>query len=311
MLKSFELNTKIARGISLGNALEAPSEGEWGLKILPEYFKIIKDAGFTSVRIPIRWSSHVSDKISFKIKNEFFARIDDVINQALENNLIVIINIHHFNELYKNPFKYEKGFYLLWEQIGGRYKNYSQNLLFEVLNEPHYFLTPRIWNGLLKNVIPIIRNKNRDRVLLVGPAKWNNIEGFRKFIIPDNVDNIIVTFHYYKPFVFTHQEAEWVKFSKFFRGKLWDASDKEILKIEKHFSKIKKWGIENNFPINLGEFGAYHKADMKSRIKWNQTIVNTAKKNNFSYIYWEFGAGFGVFDIVKNEWKLDLLKSIF
>ena len=37
MLKSFELNTKIARGVSLGNALEAPSEGEWGLKILPEY----------------------------------------------------------------------------------------------------------------------------------------------------------------------------------------------------------------------------------------------------------------------------------
>lgn len=310
MQKSFEINNKIARGISLGNALEAPREGEWGLKILPEYFKIIKDAGFSSVRIPIRWSSHVSDNISFRIKDEFFSRIDDVINQALENNLIVIINIHHFNELYKNPFKYEQRFYLLWEQIGEHYKNYSESLLFEILNEPHYFLTPRIWNRLLKNAITIIRNKNRDRVLLVGPAKWNNIEGFKKFNIPNNIHNIIVTFHYYKPFVFTHQEAEWVKFSNFFKGKLWKGSYVELKNIENHFKKINEWGKKNNFPINLGEFGAYHKADLDSRIKWNNAVVNSAKKNNFSYIYWEFGAGFGVFDIVKNKWKLDLLNSL-
>lgn len=310
MQKSFEINKKIGRGISLGNALEAPNEGDWGLKILPEYFKIIKDAGFSSVRIPIRWSAHILDKDSYIIKKDFFSRVDNVINQALQNNLIVIINIHHFNELYLHPFKYEEKFYLLWKQISEHYKNYPENLLFEILNEPHYFLTSRIWNKLIKNVVPIIRIKNGARILLIGPVKWNNLEGLRKLEIPKNFENIIITFHYYKPFIFTHQEAEWVRFSKFFKGILWKSSEKEIHKIEKHFNKIKDWGIKFNFPINLGEFGAYHKADTESRINWNKAVSTLAMKNNFSYIYWEFGAGFGFFDIQKKEWKTDLLNSI-
>ncbi|MBK8944565.1 MAG: glycoside hydrolase family 5 protein [Ignavibacteriae bacterium] len=310
MQKSIEINKKISRGISLGNALEAPNEGDWGVKILPEYFKFIKDAGFSSVRIPIRWSAHIYNQTTFEIKENFFARVDEVINQALQNNLIVIINIHHFNELYFHPFKFEEKFYLLWKQISEHYKNYPENLLFEILNEPHHFLTPRIWNNQIKKVVPVIRNKNRDRILLIGPAKWNNLEGLRKLEVPKEFKNIIITFHYYKPFVFTHQEAEWVRFSKFFKGKTWNATNKEIQKIKKHFNFISNWGNRNNFPINLGEFGAYHKADIESRIRWNKTVSDLAKTNGFSYIYWEFGAGFGVFDIPKNEWKRGLLNSI-
>ncbi|MBK7104879.1 MAG: glycoside hydrolase family 5 protein [Ignavibacteriae bacterium] len=310
MQKSFEINKKIGRGVSLGNALEAPNEGEWGLKILPEYFKIIKDAGFSSVRIPIRWSSHISNKNNFTIDENFFLRIDSIVQQALENDLIVIINVHHFRELYFHPYKYERMFYVLWEQISNRYKNYSQYLLFEVLNEPHYFLSKKIWNRILKNVIPLIRLDNKERVLLVGPAKWNNIEGLNKLEIPKEFENIIITFHYYKPFIFTHQGAEWVKFSNLFLGRTWSGSNSEIQKIEKHFSKVKEWGIKNNLPINLGEFGAYYKADFNSRILWTKAVSEIAIKNEFGLIYWEFGAGFGIYDILKNEWKKDLLSSI-
>ena len=55
----FLINKRIGRGINLGNALEAPKEGDWEIIIKPEYFKIIKTAGFSSVRIPIRWSTHI------------------------------------------------------------------------------------------------------------------------------------------------------------------------------------------------------------------------------------------------------------
>ncbi|HPU43798.1 MAG TPA: hypothetical protein PLS98_06260, partial [Dictyoglomaceae bacterium] len=46
------------RGVNMGNALEAPKEGEWGVVIKDEYFKLIKEAGFDHVRIPIKWSAH-------------------------------------------------------------------------------------------------------------------------------------------------------------------------------------------------------------------------------------------------------------
>ena len=52
------INQKIGRGINLGNALEAPNEGDWGVVLQPDYFKAIAQAGFNSVRIPIRWSNH-------------------------------------------------------------------------------------------------------------------------------------------------------------------------------------------------------------------------------------------------------------
>jgi endoglucanase len=59
----FHYNRLLGRGINLGNALEAPKEGEWGMTLKAAYFQKIKDAGFNSVRIPIRWSSHARDKL--------------------------------------------------------------------------------------------------------------------------------------------------------------------------------------------------------------------------------------------------------
>jgi len=49
---------KLGRGINLGNALEAPKEGEWGVQLKAEYFPAIKKAGFATVRLPVRWSAH-------------------------------------------------------------------------------------------------------------------------------------------------------------------------------------------------------------------------------------------------------------
>lgn len=53
-LDAFAQNAKLGRGVNFGNALEAPNEGEWGVTLKSEYFDLIKNAGFTSVRIPIR-----------------------------------------------------------------------------------------------------------------------------------------------------------------------------------------------------------------------------------------------------------------
>jgi hypothetical protein len=57
---AFEQNVHLGRGVNLGNALEAPKEGEWGVTLREEYFHLIAEAGFDSVRIPIRWSAHAA-----------------------------------------------------------------------------------------------------------------------------------------------------------------------------------------------------------------------------------------------------------
>lgn len=69
-------NNLLGNGINLGNALEAPAEGEWGVTLQPGYFKVIKDAGFKHVRIPIRWSAHAQVEAPFAIDATFFDRVD-------------------------------------------------------------------------------------------------------------------------------------------------------------------------------------------------------------------------------------------
>lgn len=54
----FEATPTFNRGVNMGNMLEAPNEGDWGLFVKEEYFDTIKEAGFDFVRLPVRWSTH-------------------------------------------------------------------------------------------------------------------------------------------------------------------------------------------------------------------------------------------------------------
>ncbi|MCI0641105.1 MAG: hypothetical protein L0Y72_10555 [Gemmataceae bacterium] len=72
----FAVNQKLGRDINLGNALEAPKEGAWGVTLQAEYFKVIKAAGFATVGLPARWSSHAQKSAPFAIDEDFFHRVD-------------------------------------------------------------------------------------------------------------------------------------------------------------------------------------------------------------------------------------------
>ena len=67
----FAANKRLGRGVNFGNALEAPKEGEWGVTLKAEYFKAIKDAGFDSVRLPIKWSAHAKTTAPYTLDPAF------------------------------------------------------------------------------------------------------------------------------------------------------------------------------------------------------------------------------------------------
>ena len=96
-------NKKLGRGINLGNALEAPQEGAWGVRLKPEYFKAIKEAGFDTVRLPVKWSAHAEADSPYTLDEKFAQRVDWAIDQALANHLNIIVNVHHYNEMDSNP----------------------------------------------------------------------------------------------------------------------------------------------------------------------------------------------------------------
>src|SRR5690554_701607 len=295
-LDAFEINQKLGRGINLGDALEAPREGEWGVRLRADYFRLIAEQGFDSVRIPIRWSTHAKRGKPYKINATFFSRVDWAIENALQNGLYVIINFHHYEKVYANPEKESKRFLALWEQVARRYKDYPENLVFEILNEPKAKLTPERWNILLAEVLAVIRKENAERIVMIGTADWGGLGALSKLRLPAD-DRLILTIHYYNPFPFTHQGAEWVENpSALPVGVIWNGSYYEKKAIINEFKPLFHYAREHNVPVNIGEFGAYSKADLKSRALWTAYCARFFENSGFSWHYWEFCSGFGIYN---------------
>jgi len=135
-LDAFTMNERLARTVNLANALEAPNEGDWGLMLQEEYFQLVKEAGFTAVRIPIRWNAHAGTSAPYIISPEFFDRIDWAVEQALSRGLAVVLDLHHYDELMLDPINHKERFIGLWQQIAEHYQDYPDELVFEFLNEP-------------------------------------------------------------------------------------------------------------------------------------------------------------------------------
>jgi endoglucanase len=309
-LDPFVQNALLAKGVNLGNALEAPNEGEWGVVLEEGYFQLIKEAGFTAVRIPVRWSAHASTRAPYRIDSAFLQRVDWAVGQALERGLAVVLNIHHYEEMMTEPAKHKERFLALWKQIAEHFQQAPPELFFELLNEPNGNLTPDLWNSILAEAVSVVRASNPYRILIVGPGNWNAIDALQALRLPEEDHGIIVTVHYYNPFQFTHQGAEWVQGSQAWLGTTWTGTPQQRSAIELDFTRAKLWADQQNRPLFVGEFGAYSKADMTSRALWTGFVARTAERNGVSWCYWEFCAGFGVYDRTSHDWVYPLLRAL-
>jgi aryl-phospho-beta-D-glucosidase BglC (GH1 family) len=306
---AFEQNRKIGRGVNIGNALEAPVEGEWGVTIEAKYFELIAEKGFHSVRVPIRWSSHSATASPYTIDASFFSRIDWVIENALKNKLMVIINCHHFNEIFENPPLYKNRLMSYWGQISRRYAHYSDSVIFEPLNEPNTNLSGELWNQCFSEALDTIRQTNPRRTVLVGLSDWGGIGGLSKLVLPGDT-NLILTVHYYNPFQFTHQGAEWVSGSTAWIGTGWYNSEIERNAVASEFEPVIAFSKAHNIPVHIGEFGAYSKADIDSRGRWTNFCSRYFEEQGFSWTYWEFCYGFGIYNPVTSSWNQAILDAL-
>ena len=307
---AFKINKLLGRGINLGNALEAPKEGDWGVTLEEGYFQLIKDAGFNSIRLPVRWPIHAANEPPYTIDPNFFNRVDWAVKNALSRNLALVFNMHNYYELYDDPNGHKERFIAIWKQIAEHYKDYPQTLLFEFLNEPQGKLGIGEWNALLKDTLAVVRQSNPDRMIVIGPANFNDIYKIKTLELPKDDRNIIATFHYYQPYRFTHQGAHWVADSNNWLGMKWTGSEAEKRLVAKDFNLAAAWAKENNRPIYLGEFGAFQKADMDSRVRWTKCVADTAIERDFGISYWEFCSGFGLYDSQAKTWRKELLDAV-
>ncbi len=299
----------LRRTVNLGNTLEAPREGDWGFVIQPGHFDVIRQAGFGAVRIPIRWSAHASQSEPFTIEPDFLSRIDEVVGWAMERGLAVILDVHHYEEMAANPGGHGPRLLALWQQIASHFAAAPATLFFELLNEPNGACDTKTWSQLVAALVPLIRLSNPTRPLILGAGNWYSLEQLPLLVLPDD-PALIATFHYYQPFQFTHQGAEWMAGSNAWLGTTWTATEAECRAVRAAFDEVAAWSQQRNVPVLLGEFGAYSKAPQPSRVAWTGYIRQQAELHGFGWAYWEFAAGFGLYDLAAGRWREDLLGAL-
>lgn len=306
-----QANRGMMRSMNFGNSLEAPQMGFSALPIRKSYFKLLKDAGFTGVRFPIRWTNQTWEEAPYTVYPDFFERLDGYIKLARKQKLTVVINQHHFEDLYAQPALMQPRFLAIWKQIAEHYQHAPNDLVFEILNEPHGNLDADTWNTMLVAALKVIRASNPTRPVIIGTAEWGGMGALSKLEIPANDPNLILTVHYYEPFKFTHQGTAWVTGANDWLGTPFNDTPEERARIAADFQRIRDFATAHGIrAVNIGEFGAYAAANMADRARWTRAIRETAESLGFSWSYWEFSSDFGAYDRGTNQWRKPLLEAL-
>jgi endoglucanase len=326
--RAFTAAAKFRRGANLGNYLEAPPGQDWGMHYSREDFVNIRKEGFDHVRIPVGWHHYTSGAPDFKLKPEIFAKVDFLVTNALAEGLNVIVNIHHFDAFTSNPESQRARFDALWQQIAAHYKDASEAVAFELLNEPKDKATTPVLNPIFAETIQLIRRTNPTRTIFLGPGKWNSIDELPSLQLPDDDENLIVTVHCYDPFYFTHQGATWSGPDTAVRGIIFPGPPAKPLIpdfslelkagvldwIQRYNSqpaennpsgpkafrpKLKRAGEWSAFygrPVHVGEFGAFVGADPQSRANFYREFRKALDEFDLGWALWDWKAGFKYWD---------------
>jgi endoglucanase len=312
----------LGQGINFGNMLEAPNEGDWGLRAEQRFVDLIGSTGLTtSVRLPVRWSNHASSDAQALIDPAFFARVDTVVDALLARGATVILNMHHYRQLDGDALDpgersvdtagdnnlLRVRLLAMWQQIANRYAKRPPQLLFEIYNEPHGMLEPQ-WNDLLSRALRVIRSSNPTRLVVVGPTLWNSATRLSQLVLPPDA-NLVLTVHHYEPFEFTHQGAAWITptmpagvdcCSAAFTQRMTELLDTAV-------SESTRLG----YPVFVGEFGSYEKGALPARVRYLGVMRSEMAKRQLPWFYWELASGFGLYDPAAGAYRKELKDALF
>jgi endoglucanase len=298
----------IGKCVNMGNHLEPPTEGGWGgRKIADDDFKIIKAAGFDSVRIPVRWSSHAQASAPFTIDPAFMARVKHVVGLAEAAGLGVVLNMHHYDELYADPDAHSARFAGLWKQVAAEFRNAGPKVWFELLNEPTNKLTHANLLAVLNPALAQVRATNRTRPVIIGGENWSGIPSLATLPMPDD-PYVVPTFHTYDPFNFTHQGASWVNPSPPLGRTFGSAED--YAELDANLQKVRDYMTRTGRVPFIGEYGAidHPQVPLSERLKYYETVTSAFASIGVQSCAWGYTNTFKLRD--GNRWLPGMVEAI-
>lgn len=311
-----EIVGMMTTGWNLGNTFDATGKGNsldaetsWGQpKTTQEMITAVHAAGFNTIRIPVSWGNHTTGD-EYTIDEAWMNRVKEVVDYAYNEEMFVIINIHHDNNngniwyMPEDDDVYREFIMYIWRQIAEAFKDYDQHLIFEIMNEPRLVgdAANEWWfdinnpSASVKEALGMINEfnqigvnetrangsaENLDRVIMCPgyAACWEGCMS-PDFKLPEDKtpNRIALSLHAYRPYdLCLGTKSAWL-----------NSYEQEI---EDYFSAVyEKFVVGLNTPVVIGEESCAYRSEKREsdRLKWVQVYYSTIKKYGMPGILWD------------------------
>jgi hypothetical protein len=279
-------------GLNLGNTLEPPSEGAWNNPPAQQrYFHDIRVAGFTWVRLPIHWGSHLAAEPPYTLDPAWLDRVEQVVDWGLAEGLFVSFDAHHeqwLKERAADP-SVRARFVSLWRQVAERLKHKPAPLIFELLHDP-VGMSPENVDELNARCLAVIRESQPTRLVAISSQLFPAPGRVLAATIPDD-PYVLGTVYFFHPPAFT------------FEGRGNWGSDKQRSEVRDFFATLVDWSEANRLPLILREFGVTSQAEPASRARFYAAVVKEAKAHRVPFAAWDDGADFEIYRRSNGSWN--------
>ncbi|MBK9390297.1 MAG: glycoside hydrolase family 5 protein [Bacteroidetes bacterium] len=303
-------------------------------------FENIKSLGCDVIRLPVNMHSMTSGEPYYVIDKVYLAFLDSAVTWCEKLELYIMIDNHTFDPDVSTTPEIEEVLTKVWVQTADYFKNRSQFVLYEILNEPHGISTTD-WGAIQGRVINAIREKDKKHTIVVGGSGYNSYTELKN--LPIYYDqNLLYTFHFYDPFIFTHQGASWSNPSlvplanvpfpydalrmpvcpQSLKG-TWIETRLSAYSSEGSVSSVRQLidnaiSFRDSRKVNLfcGEFGVYNiNSPAADRTYWYEIVRKYFEQNDIPWTIWNYQEGFGLFnkdtyELFDHDLNIPLLRAL-
>ncbi|MGB3849651.1 MAG: glycoside hydrolase family 5 protein [Tunicatimonas sp.] len=294
----------------------------------------LAELGFDHLRIPVD-EEQLFDEDG-RVEREAMDLLHDAIGWCQNHNLRVVVDLHilrshHFNHTEKplwTESAAQERFFGLWRSLSAELQQYpTAQVAYELMNEP-VADDPDDWNRLVARAVAVIREKEPTRTIVIGSNRWQSADTFDELEIPANDRHILLSFHFYEPFLLTHYRASWTDIGDYagpvhYPGHL--VRPEELAQMpdsvaQRMQSRVKEFSPQklaqmmekplrvaraHNLPLYCGEWGAMATAPEADRLRWYQDMVELFEKHDIAYANWNYRSdNFGLVNGQKEQQAL-------
>ena len=307
---------KIESGINLTGKERIWQKENFSAEEIIANIELIQKSGYSSIRLPIAFNHYLKED------RQFLKELQKVLKYSERNNITLILAYFGHDLTEKNAKKKAREISQDWIKVLKSLKKGSKNLYIELVNEPN--LSPNTWEAIAPGIISDVRKVNPHIPIIIGATNFNSLFELSR-TKPLAFENLIYTFHYYEPYIFTHQGTEWTGSQNATTGIPYPYQESKMPKLAAEaidtegeinlrdyaqtgnktavidkISQIASWAKSNHVKLWCTEFGATENADKESRISYLKDVEEVLNSYEIPSFVWEWDGNFGVKGILKD-----------